>query len=695
PETVPNWQAALEYIDPVNIADYFLFNIYTSMWDWPHNNWVLSRERSDAGRFRAFVWDAEGGIGQNGVRGVSTNMIDSFILGTVAGSLSERGTEGELRDLWRALVRWEEFRILFADRIHKHLFHGGALDDRDFDNSDLNRLNEQVVDEYDELLSFVYGEQVISTHARNWATDSGGPTRRSYLFGPDRESFRDHALWPAVAPPDFSQHGGQVAPGFSLQITSESGNVHFTTDGSDPRLAGGAANPAATVISGGINDQIEVEAGAGWMFDDTGTDFGTAWREPGFNDVAWAAGPAPLGYGGIRDTVIATTMNTDRNITAYVRKTFDLTDVASVVGATCELHIDGGAVLYLNGMEVVRDGMPAGEIQFSTLSDTDGNEGVFDGFTIPHGLLVEGPNVLAAEVHNRTAGSADMVFDLRLTLRTVNTQPLQINSPTVVRARVLHNGEWSAVTEAIFATSPPASAESVVISEVFYNPVGPLEDAEFIELLNISGETISLSGVRFDAGIHYTFPSTASLLPGERIVLTPADYTGQLANGGENLRLVSSDGGPIREFRYDDDAPWPETADGDGRSLVLANPSSNPDHGLPESWIPSAALGGTPGDSDSVGYQAGNDPITFFLGSDPIAIEVMDGQALLKISRDLTAEGAEFEIETSGDLSNWITGEAVFAGYGSHTGNFATMVWQLPQGSASSYARVRIRIVTP
>ncbi len=45
--TLANWEDVLEFADPENIADYFLLNIYMATWDWPHNNWVAARERSD------------------------------------------------------------------------------------------------------------------------------------------------------------------------------------------------------------------------------------------------------------------------------------------------------------------------------------------------------------------------------------------------------------------------------------------------------------------------------------------------------------------------------------------------------------------------------------------------------------------------------------------------------------------------
>ena len=62
-----------------------------------------------------------------------------------------------------------------------------------------------------------------------------------------------------------------------------------------------------------------------------------------------------------------------------------------------------------------------------------------------------------------------------------------IESATTVRARVLDEGEWSALTEATFITDEAAGGQNLVISEIYYNPAGVEEDGEFIELQNIGG----------------------------------------------------------------------------------------------------------------------------------------------------------------------------------------------------------------
>lgn len=50
---------------------------------------------------------------------------------------------------------------------------------------------------------------------------------------------------------------------------------------------------------------VLVPPGATWKYLDNGSDQGTAWRGPVFDDGSWSAGPAQLGYGdGDEATVV-------------------------------------------------------------------------------------------------------------------------------------------------------------------------------------------------------------------------------------------------------------------------------------------------------------------------------------------------------------------------------------------------------
>jgi hypothetical protein len=70
--------------------------------------------------------------------------------------------------------------------------------------------------------------------------------------------------------------------------------------------------------------QTLVPAGATWKFRDNGSNQGTAWREPAFDDSAWSNGLAQFGYGnGDEKTVVSYGGNANNKyVTTYFRKQF-------------------------------------------------------------------------------------------------------------------------------------------------------------------------------------------------------------------------------------------------------------------------------------------------------------------------------------------------------------------------------------
>jgi hypothetical protein len=124
-----------------------------------------------------------------------------------------------------------------------------------------------------------------------------------------------------------------------------------------------------------------------------------------------------LGYG---ETYISTTLNfgadpNNKPITAYFRRSFQITDPAQVSRLVGGLNYDDGAVVYLNGHEIDRVVMPTGTITPTTLSP--GHEAVgyeSRDWSPARQWLVAGTNVLAVEVHQADRTSSDLVFDLSL-----------------------------------------------------------------------------------------------------------------------------------------------------------------------------------------------------------------------------------------------------------------------------------------
>jgi len=159
--------------------------------------------------------------------------------------------------------------------------------------------------------------------------------------------------------------------------------------------------------------QVLIPQGDTWKYLDNGSDQGTAWKEVTFDDTSWSAGAAQLGFGDGDET----TTITSGHITYYFRKSINVTDPAVQNGLKISLLRDDGAIVYINGTEVVRSNMPTGTVTSSTHAAhtvAGADEDTFFEYMIPSDILVAGNNVVAVEVHQRSSGSSDVSFDLQL-----------------------------------------------------------------------------------------------------------------------------------------------------------------------------------------------------------------------------------------------------------------------------------------
>ena len=166
-----------------------------------------------------------------------------------------------------------------------------------------------------------------------------------------------------------------------------------------------------------------VRADTAWRYLDDGSDQGTAWTAPGFDDGAWATGSAELGYGDGDEATVIDEGRIDgglRAVTSYFRHSFKVDDPSAFSEMVLGLLRDDGAVVYLNGTELVRDNLPAGPVTFDTLADGyayGADESTHHQSVLPADLLVPGVNVLAVEVHSADQGSLDLSFGLTLGAR--------------------------------------------------------------------------------------------------------------------------------------------------------------------------------------------------------------------------------------------------------------------------------------
>ena len=182
------------------------------------------------------------------------------------------------------------------------------------------------------------------------------------------------------------------------------------------RAEGSASGIGAELLLVGPIEAL-VPWGSTWKYLDDGSDQGTAWYDPSFDDSSWASGPAELGHDeDVPDeaTVVSWGSEGKKHITHYFRHSFNVSDVSSYQGLYIGVKRDDGVVVYLNGKEVLRDNMPVGRVTYRTRALVTVGGDFSRSFLIDVKNLVDGTNVLAVEIHQRLGGSGDISFDLIL-----------------------------------------------------------------------------------------------------------------------------------------------------------------------------------------------------------------------------------------------------------------------------------------
>lgn len=173
-----------------------------------------------------------------------------------------------------------------------------------------------------------------------------------------------------------------------------------------------------------------------WRYNQNAQALADNWASAAFDDSSWPSGQALLGYDVHQyPEPVRTTLNrflpgtTDGITTYYFRTSFDF--ATNTAGAWLQLGLlaDDGAVIYLNGAEILRRRVPVGQTHLTTATNQT-HESYYEVVLMPASSLVTGRNIVAAEVHQRSPGTSDMMFGL--TAWAVWPEPLQLlEGPTI------------------------------------------------------------------------------------------------------------------------------------------------------------------------------------------------------------------------------------------------------------------------
>jgi hypothetical protein len=238
-----------QYLDVTQYADYMILQLYGANQDWgTRNNWAAIRKRETNATFKYLCWDSE-----RILEGSNDNRI----------GISPDNMQGNL-------ILNAEYRLLFADRVHKHLFNDGVLTPTrvaELWKARASQIDRAIVGESARWGDASYGGKPAMnplpypgytvgfpyTREENWLGEQGRLLTNYFPFRTAiaLAQFRAAGFYPTLDASEFNRHSGRVPMGFGLTITSAVSTIYYTTNGSDPRVYGaGTVSDSAAIYSG-------------------------------------------------------------------------------------------------------------------------------------------------------------------------------------------------------------------------------------------------------------------------------------------------------------------------------------------------------------------------------------------------------------------------------------------------------------
>ncbi len=513
-----NYLEVSRQLDLVNFIDYLLPQVYADNDDWPHNNWRAARERVPEGKFRFYIWDAEWAFGYQG---------HAPSHDTIANQLSNTSPpwgSSEIQSIFNGLKVSPEFRLLFADRVHRHLFNDGALTDA------------RIKARYEKVKARV--APAISgfddTIGTTWI-----PQRRPHLLN----HLAAAGFLASAKAPALRQFGGRVPAGWELTMSAAIGEIYYTTDGTDPRVMfTGTAAPTALRYIGGVHLEEDTRIKARTLEGNT-----------------WSALSEAL---------------------------FSVTSVGPVIAFTEIMYhpVDGEAYEFI---ELLNTGGVALDLANYTLDGVEyrfpaggtwleaGQRIVLGSSANPAAFALRYPGVALAGVYKGSLANEGERLALRNPTGTIVAEVTYDDDPpwpvepdgdgsSLERTRLDGDPDdpasWQASSH--WGGSPGAPAEvgavpSVRISEVFAvgQAMGGVPAPDWIELHNPGAAMVDLSGWSLTDNsdpLRFVFPAM-TLLPGDGRLMIWCDtaqagglHTGfGLDNRGESIALYDSAGARV------------------------------------------------------------------------------------------------------------------------------------------------------
>lgn len=231
-------------VDVDNVIDYMICTYYVGDLDAPvsnflqnsrPNNFYAVYNRANPDGFKFFRHDSE-----HTMLNVNENRLGPYSCGQQREYFNPQW-------LHQQLMTNAEYKMRFADHVHRHLFNDGVMTPAGA--ADLLTVRKDAIDLAVIAESARWGDAKVNkprTKDDDWLPEvkfllnNYLPARTNIVLN----QFKAKSWYPAIDPPAFDLHGEEADGGFGLVMTAAAGDIYYTLDGEDPRLPGGAVNTA-------------------------------------------------------------------------------------------------------------------------------------------------------------------------------------------------------------------------------------------------------------------------------------------------------------------------------------------------------------------------------------------------------------------------------------------------------------------
>jgi len=224
------------------------------------------------------------------------------------------------------------------------------------------------------------------------------------------------------------------------------------------------------------------------------------WTEPGFDDDLWPKRDAQIGFGQ-EDQKTGLNWPIDA-VTLYLRHAFTPEDPGVHEALVLDLLANDGVAVYLNGDEVHRANLPAGDLADDTLANgslSPGAEHRFQSIILDNNL-VDGENLLAVEVHLASVDAEHLSFDAGLFGSD--------GEVTIVRGPYLQRGSHREITVRW-------RTDHATMSKVWYGPSAGVLPFEAEDPVLTTEHEVRLTGLGAETEYFYAVGDVDGQLAGD------------------------------------------------------------------------------------------------------------------------------------------------------------------------------------